>query len=434
MTDYDAVIVGASVAGSATATLLARAGARVALLEKSPNPQHFKSLCTHEMAAVGREPLERLGLIDELETINGEHGGLELWSQYGWIRPGQGSDTPSEGINLRRETLDPRLRQQASETDGVDLRLGATVIDVLRGREGRPAGVRVRVAGGEEEIRGRVVIGADGRSSSVAKLTGTRARVKPHGRFGYFAYYENLPLTSGRAPQFWFLEPDHAYAFPTDAGLTLMALAPRKTPETLAAFKADLEGEFERRVRALPDGPDFSAARRVDKFKGALDTPNLRRPASAPGLAFVGDAAQVSDFVWGTGCGFALAGATMLADAIGPLLASHASDEVVDRGLVAYRREQRRRQAPHHMMISEYSTARPLSPVERLLFKTGPHDQRVALAMQRLAGRIESPPAVLTPALVLHALRVRARLGARGGAATSTASSEARAPRPTALA
>ena len=52
--DYDVAIVGASLAGCArTAILLARTGARVALLEKSPDPQVYKRICTHYIQSSG---------------------------------------------------------------------------------------------------------------------------------------------------------------------------------------------------------------------------------------------------------------------------------------------------------------------------------------------------------------------------------------------
>ena len=53
-TDYDAVIVGGSLAGSTTAILLGREGLRVAVVEKQPDPNAFKRICSHFIQASGR--------------------------------------------------------------------------------------------------------------------------------------------------------------------------------------------------------------------------------------------------------------------------------------------------------------------------------------------------------------------------------------------
>jgi flavin-dependent dehydrogenase len=59
MKDYDVVIVGASIAGCATATFLGRQGARVALLESHSDPKAFKRMCTHALQPSATPTLER---------------------------------------------------------------------------------------------------------------------------------------------------------------------------------------------------------------------------------------------------------------------------------------------------------------------------------------------------------------------------------------
>ncbi|MFJ9850141.1 FAD-dependent monooxygenase, partial [Streptomyces sp. NPDC101150] len=65
--DYDVVISGASLAGSAAAILLARRGVRVALLERRSDPEAYKVLCTHSLTANAYPVLDELGLIPALE-------------------------------------------------------------------------------------------------------------------------------------------------------------------------------------------------------------------------------------------------------------------------------------------------------------------------------------------------------------------------------
>ncbi len=416
MSEYDAIVVGGNIAGSATAALLGRYGLKVALLEKSPDPSHYKHLCTHEIVALANPVLERLGIFERLREIGGPHRSPDLWTRYGWVAPDP-TPEPEQGINVRREVLDPMVRDVAAGTPGVELRLGALVTDVTRSADGRPVGVRVRERGVERELRGRIIVGADGQHSPVAKMTGVAARIKPHERFGYAGYFEGVVPGHGDAvtSKFWLLDPDVAYIFPTDGGLTLLAVAPYRTPERVAAFKADLDGEFRRVYDGLPDGPDLSRARQVGKYRGLVATRNSRRPPSAPGLAFVGDAAQVTDFVWGTGCGFALASADLLADAVGPALAGAGSDADVDKALRVYRRRHFWAIGTHYLQTSSYSTGRPFTPPERALFRAGVRDETVAEAVHVMGSRVRPPHRVVTPTVL-----ARAAVAAIGRSATGT--------------
>src|SRR3954452_18486502 len=371
MTDYDAVVVGGSIGGCTAATLLARQGARVAIVERHADPDFYKALCTHFIQASATPTIERLGLTQPIEAAGGVRNGLEFWSRAGWVRPDPGEDYPYPryGYDIRREKLDPMLRELAAGTDGVELLLGETATAVLRER-GRPAGVRVRDrARAEHDIRARLVVGADGRDSHTARLAGVPARIKRHGRFGYYAYYKNLPLVSGDRTLFWFLDPDIAYAFPQDDGLTLLAVF--QTKDRASWFKRDLEGNLEGFFRALPNAPDVASGERVSKVMGRLDVPNTMRPAGLPGLAFVGDAAMAADPLWGVGCGFAFQSGECLADAVGGPLARGATDAEVDAALDGYRKEHRRRLLGHYLIMCDYATGRRLSVVERLLFAGG---------------------------------------------------------------
>src|SRR3954454_3972394 len=191
---YDVAIVGASIAGCTAATFLARRGARVALIEKRPDRDAWKAMCTHFIQPSATPTLERLGLTEPIEAAGGVRNGIEAWTHYGWVRPetDDGFPHPRYGYDIRREKLDPMLRALAAGTEGVDLLLGETLTGVLR-EGGRPSGITVRDHAREERtIRARVVVGADGRDSQTARLAGVPARVKRHDRFGYYAYYKNL--------------------------------------------------------------------------------------------------------------------------------------------------------------------------------------------------------------------------------------------------
>ena len=109
-------------------------------------------------------------------------------------------DEDGVGLNIRRQTLDPMLRRMAAETDGVELMMGHTATSLLREGE-RVNGVVVRPREGDErELRARLVVGADGRSSGVAKIAGQKTKTRANNRFVYMAYYRDTPLMTGDSP------------------------------------------------------------------------------------------------------------------------------------------------------------------------------------------------------------------------------------------
>ncbi len=329
--DYDVAIVGASIAGCTAATFLARAGAKVALLESHSDPRTYKRICTHLIQPSASPTIERLGLLGAIEDAGAQPSNINIWTRYGWIcfdleeLPAPMCDHP--GRNIRRETFDPMLRELAAETDGVELMLGHTVHALLRDGA-RVGGVAVRERDGtERELRAKLVVAADGRDSTLAKLAGQPTKLRPNRRFGYAGYYRDTPLRTGSSAQMWLLDPSVAYAFPTDGDLTLLACMPHK--DRLPEFRADPEAAMQRLFEGLPEGPRLDPAKREGQVVGKLEMPNVVRQSTGPGLAFVGDAAIAADPLWGVGCGWALQSAEWLAESVGPALQRDAA--AVDR-------------------------------------------------------------------------------------------------------
>jgi menaquinone-9 beta-reductase len=283
---FDVVVVGASIGGCTAARLFALAGARVALVERRPDPGAYKVVCTHQILSRAVPTIERLGLAARLEASGAVRTHLDAWSPYGgWIHfP---TDVP-HGYGVTRSTLDPMLRELAVDTPGVEFFPGMTVVGLLS-EDGRAAGVRVETPNhAAHSMRARLVVGADGRGSATARLARVPGRVRPHNRFYYFAYWRGVEPRTTRA-RLWFLDPDGAAAFPNEDDLTVVVAAPHRS--RLEEFRADPEKAYRRMVAALPGGPDIAHAERASKLIGRLEVPNVMRPAARPGLAFVGDAA-----------------------------------------------------------------------------------------------------------------------------------------------
>jgi menaquinone-9 beta-reductase len=394
--EYDVAVVGASIAGCTAARLFAQRGARVALIERRPDPDAYKTVCTHYMQASATATIERLGLAPLLEQRGAIHNSVDIWTRYsGWM---PAVEEGHFGYSVTRRRLDPALRALAAETPGVEL-LSGWGATALRGGD-RPSGITIENSARESRrVDARLLVAADGRNSSLARLAAVPARVKPNRRFYYWAYWQGLRPRGERA-RMWILEPDCAYTFPNEEGLTLALVAPHR--DRLPEFQADSQATYLRLLRSLPDAPDFAEASQKSKLLGKLELPNMIRPAARPGLAFVGDAALANDPFFGTGCGWAFQSAEWLVEKTAdPLLG--AGD--VDAALARYRRAHLRRLVVHHLQISDFSSARPANFFERLAWRASQHDPRVQSALDEIGTRRALPTKMLGPRLLVRQLR-----------------------------
>lgn len=392
---YDVAIVGASIAGCTAARLFAQCGASVALIERKPDPDAYKTVCTHFVQPCATPTIERLGLAPLLDRRGAIHNSFDLWTRHGgWL---VASDGDPYGYSITRRSLDPMLRRLAAETPGVDL-LGGWAATGLRGGD-RPGGVTIEdTDGSTHEIDARLVVAADGRDSGMARLANVPARVRPNSRFFYWSYWSGLEpgVTRSRT---WILEPDVAYTFPMEDGLTVVMVGPHH--DRAGDFRADREGSYMRLVRSLPDAPDLSSSTRESKLIGKLELSNAIRPAARPGIAFVGDAALCGDPFWGIGCGWAFQSAEWLVEQTADAVLEDGAG--LDRALERYRRTHLRRLMTHHLQISDFSSGRPLNLAERFYYRAGARNPEVFRAIESVAAREASPLSMLNPRNLMRA-------------------------------
>ena len=401
MEQYDVAIVGASIAGSTAAILMGRAGLRVALIERRTKPDAYKVLCTHYIQSSATPTIQRLGLAEHIEAEGAIRNEPEMWCRWGWILP------PGErphGYNVRRQTLDPILRNLAAQTPGVELRPGERVTELIKSDEAIAGVVAKSSAGNERSIETRLVVGADGRRSTVARLAGVREKTAPNDRAAYFAHYTGVSSASGTRSQIWLLEPDVAFMHPNDGGITLLAAMPAQA--RLAAFKEDSEAALLNQFDGLPRGPDMTHAQRVTSVIGTVDYPIIERPAiPRSGLALAGDAKLSTDPLWGVGCGWAFQMGEWLADAVVPALSGHGD---LSAGLRRYSRECRAIKG-HQAFIADFARARPYNLMERLTFSAAARDEAFAAHLDAFGSRRIPVRQFLSPAALTHAAWVNLR-------------------------
>lgn len=401
--DYDVAIAGASLSGCTAAILLSRAGARVALVEKRPDPQAFKRMCSHYIQASAMPTLERLGLYEPILAAGAQRARGRVWTRWGWIEP---TEKPTAyGLNLRRQVLDPLVRQAAADEPGVDLLQGWSA-ERLLGDGQAFQGLAVRNPDGDErELRARLTVGADGRDSRVAELAGVKEKASPHGRAVYGAYFAGTRPSFAPDASAWLLDPQFAGAFPTDEDLVLYVAM--ITKDRLPEFKEDRERALVDFVAAIPDAPPIRQGRRVGPVVGKLEMPNRTRGPIAPGLALVGDAALAIDPLFGVGCGWALQSGEWLADSVSPALRGI---ESLDGCLRRYRRRHRRGLGEHAALLEDFASGRRLNLGERLTMSAAGRDPQAAALFEALGTRRRQPHQIFLPllgrSLAVHARRL----------------------------
>jgi 2-polyprenyl-6-methoxyphenol hydroxylase-like FAD-dependent oxidoreductase len=380
----DAIVVGASLAGCTTAILLARAGAKVTVVEKSPDPASFKRICTHFIQASAVPSLERIDLLEPMLAAGAVRSQVTAWTKWGWIHAPE--EEAGLCVNLRRSVLDPMIRAAAAAEPGVEMLLGQSAERLLW--EGETiAGVVVRDRDGSEtQLRAPLTVGADGRDSRVAELSGVPVKTRPHGRVAYGGYFEGATPPTAPRTAMWMLDPQWCAAFPTDGGLTFYAAM--VTKKRMPEFKADPERALVKIISDVPEAPPIAAGTTVEPVLGKIDMLNRARQQTAPGLALVGDAALAIDPLFGVGCGWALQSAEWLADEVAPALAG---EEPLANGLSRYRRRHTRELRGHAWMLHDYATGRRLVPPEKMFFSAAVRDPRCATAFDLIGTRRVKP-------------------------------------------
>jgi menaquinone-9 beta-reductase len=387
---FDVAIVGASLAGCTAAILLGRAGAKVALIEKQPDPAAFKRVCSHFIQASAVPTIERLGLYEPILAAGGLRSRFHSWTRWGWIEPTE--KRSAYCLNLRRSLLDPMLKERAAAQPGVELMLGQRAGQLLREGDAFRGVVVHDRDGNERRVEARLTVGADGRDSRVAEMAQVTDKTLPHERLAYGGYFEGPRSRFWPDGAVWLLDPDMAAAFPTDGGLVFYIAMVHK--DRAPEFKQDAERALVNHVAGVPEPPPIRESRLVGAPTGKIDMPNRIRGPIAPGLALIGDAALATDPLFGVGCGFAFQSGEWLADSVSPALRGI---ESLENGLRRYRKRHRRQLRMHARLIHDYSTGRRFDPAERLMLSTAARDPQAAALVESLATRRKRPQDTLPP-------------------------------------
>lgn len=310
---YDAIIVGARCAGSPTAMLLARKGYRVLVVDRATFPSD--TISTHILWPHGAEIMDRWGLLDRLAATGCPPVALNLIFDVGpFALKGGVIDTNGGrgGFCPRRTVLDKLLADAAIEA-GAEMREGFTV-ETLLWDGPRATGIRGHSrTGGTIEERARVVIGADGVHSLVARSVGAPDYdTKPRLTTNYYSYFSGFEADDIEM----YVRDYHAVGcFPTHRNMTLVAvLWPTSRFEEI---RADVEPHVWKALESTPSVAErLRRATREEKWSGTAGVPNYFRPLFGPGWALVGDAGYNRDPITAQGISDAFIDADGLATAL----------------------------------------------------------------------------------------------------------------------
>ena len=369
-TEYDAIVIGARCGGSPTAMLLARSGYRVLLVDKATFPSDTMS--THLAHPPAVAALDRWGILDKLEATNCPP--VTRYSfNFGPVTVA-GTPRPSNGTDRaycpRRIVLDALLVEAAVEA-GAEMREAFTVEEVLM-EDGLVTGIRGHAKGGDTVTeRAKVVIGADGRHSIVAKAVEPESynEVPPLAP-AYYAYWSNLP-TDGFDTYIRAESGRGWAAIPTHDGLTCVV---QGTPqEDFATTKKDVEGTY---LEGFDLAPEFAerirAATRESGFMGAGDLAGYFRKPYGPGWALVGDAGYHKHPITAFGITDAFRDAEAVATALDE---SFAGRRPYEEAMADYQRARDEEAMPIYVFTCDFAKLEPPPPEMQQLIGSMQGDQ-----------------------------------------------------------
>jgi flavin-dependent dehydrogenase len=368
---FDAIVVGARCAGSPTAMLLARLGYSILLVDRASFPSD--TLSTHYVHQPGVAALARWGLVDRVAASNCPPVRRQLFDVGAFAYSGTPphADGVADAYAPRRTVLDRILVEAAAEA-GAELREGFTVEELVV-EDGRVAGIRGRQGGGRSVVeRARLVVGADGVHSLVARRVGAEAYdARPPRTCAYYAYWSDARVDGielyPRPGRMLITGPTN------DGDAIVIAYWPHAM---FHEVRADVERSFAAVVDLAPSLAErLREGTRTSSFRGTGHLPFFLRRPFGPGWALVGDAGYHRDPITAAGISDAFRDAELLATAVDDGLAGR---RPLEEALAGYELLRDERVRPMYELTHELAALEPPPPELQRRFAELAGDERAA--------------------------------------------------------
>jgi flavin-dependent dehydrogenase len=310
--NVDFVVVGARCAGAATAMLLARAGARVLVVDKGG--YGTDTLSTHALMRGAVLQLHRWGVLPAIVAVTP----AVRFTRFAYdsqdvtiaIEPRNGVDA----LYAPRRVLLDRVLVDAATKSGAEFQFRSKATALKRDSGGRIRGIAVHTPEGPLEIRADRVIGADGLHSSVAHWVGApEILTGRHATAVLYSYWQGV-----RSVGYEWHYAAHASvgAIPTNDGAHCVFVS-FPADHLPRAPGANATEKYDRLLQGFSSvRPLLSNAERVEPVRGFGGHPGFLRRASGPGWALVGDAGYFKDPLTAHGITDALRDAELLSRAV----------------------------------------------------------------------------------------------------------------------
>jgi flavin-dependent dehydrogenase len=398
---YDAIIIGARVAGSPTAMLLARRGYKVLLVDRATFPSD--TISTHQIQLPGIAALKRWGLLDRVlatepdaaHSLRLDMNGMVLEAEF------PAFDDINAVHSPRRYLLDKILVDAAVEA-GAELRENFITEELIWEKE-RVVGIRGRTkdSGGTITEQARFVIGADGKHSLVAKwVDAPKYDEVPVLTCAYYNYWEGLPVNGG---EIYARGKRYIGLWPTNNRMTIVFVF--WPAAEFDAFRSDVEAGYTATLNLVPELAErLRQARRAERIVGSGDMPNFYRKPYGPGWALVGDSGYIKDPVSGMGINDAFRDAELLTEALD---AGFSERHSIDDALSAYEQKRNAASKPFYDFTLETARMSPLRVEQIELFQALRHNPAAATQFAGIFTCAVKPTDFFTPQNIFQIIGMR---------------------------
>ena len=326
------LVIGGGPAGSTAATLLARRGWKVTLLEKERHPRFHIG---ESLLPMNLPILERLGVIEAVERIGVRKLAADFPSgagNYGSFRFARALDAQRDhAFQVRRSEFDELLFRNAA-ANGAAAFEEATVLGIERQPDGRHA-VRVKHAGEERTLMARYVVDASGRDTLLARQFDLKQANPRHRSAAMFAHYRGVVRRPGEdAGNITIYRLPRGWMWMIPLRDDVMSVGAVCDPEHFRTRRGALDDFLRDTLFAHAEARErMAGAERVSEVEATGNYSYACRAIAGPGWVMAGDAYAFVDPIFSSGVFLAMHGAERAADLVHETLTAPTREAALQR-------------------------------------------------------------------------------------------------------